>query len=74
MSNEFAKRTYDCGPGCQCMYDSALASECKIDGRAVLREYGYRGDGNGGKWVGIMLAIIIVYRLLGWVALTVKKR
>ena len=74
MSNEFAKRTYDCGPGCQCMYDSALASECKIDGRAVLREYGYRADGNGGKWVGIMLAIIVVYRLLGWVALTVKKR
>ena len=31
-------------------------------------------DGNGGKWVGIMLAIIVVYRLLGWVALTVKKR
>ena len=73
MANEFGDRTYACGAGCRCMYDSALAGKCEIDGRAVLQEYGYRQDGNGGKWVGIMLAIMVVYRLLGWVVLMMKR-
>ena len=73
MANEFAKRTYSCGEGCHCMYASDLARDCRIDGRAVLHEYGYRENGNGGKWVGIMLAIIIVYRLLAWIVLAIKR-
>lgn len=63
--NEFGYRTYDCGSGCQCMYQSSLASDCKIDGKAVLALYGYR-VGDEGKWVGIMLAILVGYRVLGW--------
>lgn len=47
------------------MYQSSLASECKIDGKAVLALYGYR-VGDEGKWVGIMLAILVGYRVLGW--------
>lgn len=72
MVNEFGYRTYDCGKGCHCMYQSALASQCKIDGKAVLEEYGYR-TGDTGKWVGIMLAIIVVYRLMGWVVTHLRK-
>lgn len=73
MVNEFATRPYDCGPGCQCKYASELASECKIAGTAVLEEYGY-ATGRRGKWVGILIGIIAVYRLLGWIALAIRKR
>ena len=65
MVNEFGHRTYACGPSCQCMYSTALAAECKIDGRGVLALYGYR-VGDEGKWISIMLAIMLGYRLLGW--------
>ncbi len=40
------------------------ATACKIDGQGVLAVYGYKG-GETGKWVGIMIGIIVVYRLLG---------
>jgi ABC-type multidrug transport system permease subunit len=72
MVNEFGGRTYDCGEGCQCMYPSALQSQCKIDGKAVLATYGY-GTGDLGKYVGYMLLIILGYRLLGWLALYARK-
>lgn len=72
MVNEFASRNYDCGSDCNCMYDTSLASQCKIDGKGVLKEYGYK-DGEMGKWVGIMIGIIVVYRLLGW-GVTVLRR
>lgn len=72
MVNEFGYRNYDCGSGCQCMYQSRLASECKIDGKAVLALYGYR-VGDEGKWVGIMLAILVGYRVLGWGVTWLKK-
>jgi len=72
MVNEFGSRSYSCGEGCQCMYQSALEGECRVDGKAVLARYGY-GDGDVGKYVGYMLLIILVYRLLGWVVLWVRK-
>lgn len=72
MVNEFGHRTYDCGAGCQCTYPSSLASECKIDGKAVLALYGYR-VGDEGKWVGIMLAILVGYRVLGWGVTWLRK-
>lgn len=73
MVNEFAHRTYNCGEGCHCMYDTALAPQCKIDGKGILAEYGYKATGETGKWVGIMLGIIAVYRLFGW-AITHLRR
>ncbi|KAG8527886.1 uncharacterized protein KY384_006802 [Bacidia gigantensis] len=72
MVNEFAGRSYTCGDGCRCMYDSPLKDQCKIDGKAVLKVYGYR-DGRTGKWVGILVGIIAVYRLLGFLALHFRK-
>jgi hypothetical protein len=68
MVNEFKNRNYDCdrvGDTCQCTYPSELQAECKISGTAVLQIYGYE-TGQEGKWVGIMVGIIAVYRLLAW--------
>ena len=73
MVNEFGgSRVYDCGPDCECMYVTSLASQCQIDGKGVLAQYGYR-TGNEGKWVGIMLAILLGYRLIAWGVVAVKK-
>ena len=78
MVNEFSHRTYTCAPPapgssiCNCMYPSELASQCKIDGRAVLEVYNY-AQGSTGKWVGFMLAIIAFYRLAGWVTLWARR-
>lgn len=68
MVNEFKSRNYSCarlGDGCQCIYPSALESRCEIDGKAVLSNYGY-ATGREGKWVGILIGIIAVYRLFSW--------
>lgn len=72
MVNEFSERTYTCGPGCHCMYDSPLASQCKIAGTAVLQSYEY-ATGRTGKWVGILLGITAGYRVLGFLALHYRK-
>lgn len=71
MVNEFAHRTYSCGKGCRCMYDSPLADQCEIAGQAVLDQYGYE-TGNMGKNVGIMIAIIFGYRLASWIVLKLR--
>lgn len=72
MVNEFEHRTYSCGQDCRCMYASELEDQCKIAGTAVLRSYGYATDKKG-EWVGILIAIVFAYRLLGWVALYLRK-
>lgn len=72
MVNEFKDRSYGCGKGCHCLYQSELADQCRISGTAVLNQYGYK-TGETGKWVGILLAIVLVYRILSWVALTLRK-
>lgn len=73
MVNEFASRIYSCGASCECMYTSDLASDCQIRGTAVLEKYGY-ATGRTGKWVGILIGIIAVYRLFGFVVLFLRKR
>ncbi|KAJ5662792.1 hypothetical protein N7462_011718 [Penicillium macrosclerotiorum] len=72
MVNEFADRNYSCGADCQCMYTSDLAAQCQIRGTAVLETYGY-ATGRTGKWVGILIGIIAVYRLFGWIALQLRR-
>ena len=72
MVNEFKDRVYDCGKGCRCMWDSPLADQCKIEGKAVLDQYGY-DTGNMGRDVGIMIAIIFGYRLAAWAVLMLKR-
>ncbi|KAI9781012.1 MAG: hypothetical protein M1816_002609 [Peltula sp. TS41687] len=72
MVNEFSRRSYTCGNDCTCMYRTNLASQCKIAGQGVLDTYGY-SPGNTGKWVGILLAIVLGYRLLAWLVLILKR-
>ncbi|KAF4341404.1 ABC transporter G family member 11 [Fusarium beomiforme] len=72
MVNEFADRVYSCGDGCHCMYQSTLADQCKIDGQAVLNQYGY-SNGHMGRNVGIMISIIAGYRLASWLVLVLKR-
>ncbi|OJJ52442.1 hypothetical protein ASPSYDRAFT_51864 [Aspergillus sydowii CBS 593.65] len=72
MVNEFSKRNYSCGASCQCLYQTDLAPECMIRGTGVLEQYGY-ATGRTGKWVGILIGIIAVYRLFGWIALVLRR-
>ncbi|KAI9806631.1 MAG: hypothetical protein M1825_006088 [Sarcosagium campestre] len=76
LVNEFEHRTFDCAgnaqEGYQCMYQSDLAPVGKIRGTAVLQAFNYHG-GLQGEWVGIMIAIILGYRTLGWLVLVLKK-
>ncbi|GAB1205056.1 hypothetical protein APSETT445_003723 [Aspergillus pseudonomiae] len=49
-----------------------LADQCMIRGTGVLKEYGY-ATGRTGKWVGILIGIIAVYRLFGYIALVLRR-
>jgi hypothetical protein len=56
------------------MYFSDLASKGKIRGTAVLEAYHYaHDDGHVGEWLGILISIIVVYRLLGYLVLRIQK-
>lgn len=76
MVNEFGRRDYSCerlaDGGCFCMYPSKLQDQCLIEGEAVLQSYGY-GTGDVGRYVGYMILIVFVYRVLGWFVLWVRK-
>ncbi|KAK4239844.1 hypothetical protein C8A03DRAFT_42547 [Achaetomium macrosporum] len=66
MVNEFSERVYSCARGCQCMWQTDLADQCLIRGQGVLDQYGYK-PGYMGKDVGIMVGIIVGYRLAAWI-------
>ncbi|PBP16702.1 ABC transporter [Diplocarpon rosae] len=72
MVNEFANKSYRCGDGCHCMYQTELESKCRISGTGVLEQFGYT-TGRTSEWVGILLAIIAGYRLLGLLVMLVRK-
>ncbi|KAJ6134765.1 hypothetical protein N7523_001087 [Penicillium sp. IBT 18751x] len=72
MVNEFSNRNYSCGDGCHCIYQTDLAPQCLIRGTGVLENYGY-ATGRNGKWAGILIGIIAVYRLFGWIALELRR-
>jgi hypothetical protein len=56
------------------MYPSNLQSQGKIRGTAVLHAYKYSwSNGKIGEWIGIMFAIILAYRILGYMVLVIKK-
>lgn len=78
MVNQFRSTVWDCATlpsgDFQCMYPSDLAPHGKIRGTAVLEAYKYSwSDRHIGEWIGIMFAIIITYRILGFVALLVRR-
>ncbi|KAJ9607414.1 hypothetical protein H2200_008487 [Cladophialophora chaetospira] len=79
MVNQFRSTTWDCAResasgGYQCMYPSDLQSQGKIRGTAVLQAYKYSwSDSKVGEWIGIMFAIILAYRILGYLILMLRK-
>lgn len=73
MVGEFKDRTYSCGNGCRCMYSSPLEQQCQVAGTAVLQQYGY-GNDKRGMWVGILIAIVVAYRLIGLAIMYVQKK
>jgi len=78
MVNEFGSRDFACAPpnnpgeSCSCVYESELADQCLIAGSAVLENYGY-SVGDSGRWVSIMICIILGYRALGWLILWLRS-
>jgi hypothetical protein len=54
------------------MYQSDLASVGKIRGTAILDAFNYH-TGLQGEWIGIMIGIIVGYRVLGYLVLVLKK-
>ena len=76
MVNEFGSRIYSCDRlpdnTCHCDYVTELQDQCLIDGQGVLDFYGYNRHKTG-LWVGILIAIIVVYRLLAWVVLFLRR-
>ncbi len=76
LVNEFEHRLFDCAgsaeSGYQCMYQSDLASVGKIRGTAILDAFNYH-TGLQGEWIGIMIGIIVGYRILGYLVLVLKK-
>ncbi|KAI1075377.1 P-loop containing nucleoside triphosphate hydrolase protein [Whalleya microplaca] len=77
MVNEFSRRVYDCvrveGGACNCMYQTSLADQCQIAGQGVLDVYGYK-TGHLGRNVGIMVSIIVGYRVVAWLVLMLKRK
>ena len=71
MVNQFERSTYDCQGG-HCQFPSDLEKEGKIRGTAVLEAY-HIATGKTGEWVGIMISIIVAYRILGYLALSLRK-
>ena len=78
MVNEFGHRNFACAPPppgsdkCQCLYSTPMEDQCMIEGKAILEQYGY-STGSTAEWVGILIAIIAGYRILGWVVLYIRK-
>ena len=54
------------------MSPSKLAGECRIAAPGVLDQYNYR-PGHMGKDIGIMLGIIVGYRIAAWGVLRLRS-
>ncbi|MCJ1287520.1 hypothetical protein MMC26_006872 [Xylographa opegraphella] len=82
MVNEFAGRNYTCGPPpCTCMYVTSLADQCLVLGDDILHGFGYQSGAEGlvpkgamPMGVGVLVAIVLGYRVLGLAALWWRRR
>ncbi|OWZ52904.1 ABC transporter [Cryptococcus neoformans c45] len=69
MWNEFHQQTFNCGR-LSCSFPSLDGRH--ISGTLVLEYYGYTG-GQLGAYAGYVIAIVMGYRLLAWLTLTLRK-
>ncbi len=76
LVNQFQSLVFNCAGnaqiGYQCMYASDLAPAGKIRGAAILEAFNYH-TGLESQWVGIMIEIIMGYRVVGYLVLVIKK-
>jgi hypothetical protein len=76
MVNEFQGRVYQCVKSAegtyQCNYPSGLNSVGQIRGTDVLKMFSIE-TGLEGTWFGIMIGIIVGYRLLAYLVLVIRK-
>ena len=70
MVNEFEGGHFICGNG-HCMYPADAIGD--IPGENVLSAYGYTSRGYA-AWGGYMMAIIVAYRLMAFVALELRRK
>ena len=70
MVTQLDGETYNCGSGCHCRYAS-LPDQCHIAGGTILDQYGVK-TADQGRNVGIVMAIILGYRLAAWVVLKIR--
>jgi ABC-type multidrug transport system ATPase subunit len=71
MVTQFDGETYGCGAGCYCRYPS-LPDQCHIAGDTVLDQFGVK-TADQGRNVGIVVAIILGYRLAAWILLKMRR-
>jgi ABC-type multidrug transport system permease subunit len=69
MWNEFHNQTFSCGTTCSFPPNPDGKS---IPGSSILSYYGY-DSGELGAYAGYIIAIVIGYRLLAWLALRLRK-
>ncbi|KAK3294104.1 P-loop containing nucleoside triphosphate hydrolase protein [Chaetomium fimeti] len=70
MATQFDGATYSCGAGCHCRYPS-LPDQCHISGETILDQYGIK-MADQGQNVGIVVAIILGYRVAAWALLRMR--
>lgn len=74
MVNQFSNAIYSCDENCRCLYDSPLAKDCQIAGSGILHEYGFNQARQLRSKVGVIMAIILGYRLASWMILKLKSK
>ncbi len=72
MWNEFHARDYQCASLGNCMFAPA-ADGTTIPGSSILKYYGY-DSGELGAYAGYIIAIVVGYRVLAWLALTFRRQ
>ncbi|KLT44207.1 P-loop containing nucleoside triphosphate hydrolase protein [Cutaneotrichosporon oleaginosum] len=81
--NDFMGEVFNCNTGvlpdgsCQCTFPPSAATlakygQCKVSGEDVLQYLGYAGIPVGG-YAGILVGIFVVYRILLWVLLKLRR-
>lgn len=70
MVNEFGYRNYSCPSKGTCPYPEVTKGY--MQGTDYLDTYGYK-KGRNAEYVGILIAIILVYRILAWFVLYIRR-
>ncbi|GAA5911516.1 hypothetical protein JCM5296_000914 [Sporobolomyces johnsonii] len=79
VRNDFTGLVFDCptvAGACACPMASSLTAttgQCALAGKDVLEDLGIDGVSDG-LYVGILIIIVVVYRLLMWGVLVLRKR